>query len=164
MPLHDHPCMHGILKAISGRLAVECFTAVDANGQPVSAWPLDSSASTALASPPSIVPVRAEPSQIIDAASPAVLLTPALGNYHRLCPTGGADAAFLDILSPPYNSDSNEYGVRPCTYYRLQRLEAAENGDDEVERLALVATTQPLDFWCENVPYELDACVQYELD
>lgn len=165
MPLHDHPCMHGILKAISGRLAVECFTAVDADGQPVNAWPLETSASSDFASPPTIVPVRAEPAQIIDADSPAVLLTPSMGNYHRLCPMDGADAAFLDILSPPYNSASNDFGVRPCTYYRLQRLQPAVNDSADAERLALMATTQPLDFWCENMPYDLDEmCLGSELD
>lgn len=136
MPLHDHPAMHGLLKAISGQLAVQGFTAIDAAGEPITVTPHKVPAS---------IPVRCEETVVLDEHSPAVLLTPMMANYHRIGAVDG-QAAFLDILSPPYQSEIPVWGARTCTYYKPKLLDG--------DRWNLVPSGTPTSFWCDMVPYE----------
>lgn len=137
LPLHDHPGMHGLLKAISGQLHVQAYTALDAAGEPT---PLPRSS----AEGGGAIIVRHEPAVVIDASSPAVLLAPHLSNFHRIRPISGR-AAFLDILSPPYQTLIPAWGERQCTYY-----EPVEAADDV---LTLVPTVCPSSFWCNEVTF-----------
>lgn len=141
MPLHDHPCMHGLLKPIAGQLAVQCYTAIDESGEPTTVLPEQM---------PTCIAVRREPAVQVDATSEAVLLTPQLGNFHHIRPLAGEAAAFLDILSPPYHTLVEEFGTRDCTYY--QPLDVGAPG---AEVCVLMPTPSPPDFWCYTVPYTL---------
>lgn len=141
LPLHDHPCMHGLLKPIAGQLIVQCYTAIDENGQPTVVRPERQ---------PVCIHVRREPAVQLDATSEAVLLTPQLGNFHHIRPVAGGVAAFLDILSPPYQTPIDKFGVRQCTYYQPCAMGAPDS-----EMYVLVPRSSPSSFWCNTVPYTL---------
>lgn len=89
------------------------------------------------------------------------LLTPVRDNLHQIEAVDGP-AAFLDILSPPYNPDDG----RDCHYYRVLQTvadgetrggktsEEQQGEDKEKEEEAwLLEIPQPEDFWCDGEPY-----------
>lgn len=138
LPLHDHPGMHGLVKAISGQLLVQGYTALDDNN-----GTLSNQAGTQPRMS-GIVPVRREEPIVIGEHSPALMLTPSFANYHHIRPVSGR-AAFVDILSPPYHTEIPELGKRKCTYYQ-----PVQDGDEYV----LMPTDCPSSYWCNEVAFE----------
>lgn len=137
MPLHDHPQMYGMLKAISGNLSIEGFTAIDDQQQPISVYRPDMQ--------PLIV-VRPEMPVMIRPTTEAVTLSPSVGNFHKISAIDGP-AAFFDILSPPYNTKIPVYGSRPCTYYK-----SLTDG----QRVYLEQYECPEEFYCVPIAYNLN--------
>jgi len=107
MPLHDHPMMYGILRAISGHIRVQSFSAID---QP----PGDISPSFLSRRQPL---VKIEQAKDVTTKTESATLTPTECNYHEITAVGGP-AAFFDILSPPYETNIPVYGSRNCNFYR----------------------------------------------
>lgn len=105
MPLHDHPCMYGLLKPLSGKLLIQSFSREYKNDDPIyNPEDLDN------------IAVRVEEPLIVDEKSECVILTPVERNFHEIKALGEV-GAFFDILSPPYESDLPEYGKRECNFF-----------------------------------------------
>lgn len=136
MPLHDHPHMYGILKAVTGKLSIRGYTAID-----------DAQRPTVVARPENepFIEVRAEQPVTISADTDAVALSPSVGNFHQIVAVDGP-AAFFDILSPPYSTEIPVYGSRPCTYYKTIAIG---------KRLYLESCECPESYTSAYVPCEL---------
>lgn len=136
MPLHDHPHMYGILKAITGKLSIRGFTAIDDQQRPIVVPRPEREP---------FIEVRPEQPVTISAEAAAVALSPSIGNFHQISAVDGA-AAFFDILSPPYTTEIPVYGSRPCTYYKTISVG---------KRLYLESCECPETYTSAYVPYDL---------
>lgn len=143
MPLHDHPMMHGILKAISGTIRVKTYTADPAN---LPNDPLNSQ----------FIKVKAECEKILTPNDPAAVLSPTECNFHEISAINGS-AAFFDILSPPYEADMPIYGPRPCSFYKKNTIEGSSN-DFVLERINC-----PKDYYCDTASYQPTENVEREM-
>nr|CAD7406479.1 unnamed protein product [Timema cristinae] len=147
LPLHDHPHMHGILKVISGRLKLQSYTL---RNRSQSIGEKKSLLSRVLR-PKSLVAEK-HPEVIVDETSGACVLTPVEKNLHEIHSIDGP-AAFLDILSPPYDSDVPETAERSCHYF----VEMPQSPDEEIlhnNMTRLYQVRSPSDFWSESAPYQ----------
>ncbi|XP_015120150.1 2-aminoethanethiol dioxygenase isoform X2 [Diachasma alloeum] len=141
LPMHDHPGMHGLLKVINGAVKIDSFTVQIASGRVIQ---LDEEL-TALQ----------HASQIIETNDPACVLTPHDHNLHEISCLNGP-AAFLDILSPPYDVDldERERSLRPCTFFRQIAQEQSNSlPADTPVRVKLMAVDQPPLFYSTNLKY-----------
>ncbi|KAF7652341.1 hypothetical protein LDENG_00097970 [Lucifuga dentata] len=156
IPLHDHPGMNGMLKVLFGKVRVHCYdklednvtaSAVSPHFQP----PLDPSQTGSLRRS-----LLRSASEFSESSGPC-LLTPARDNLHQIDAVDGP-AAFLDILSPPYDPDDG----RDCHYYRVlqtveqeaERQGGEEEEEEEKEKVVwLLEVPQPEDFWCGGEAY-----------
>lgn len=96
LPLHNHPCMHGLIKVIGGTVKINSYTVTEENGKSVVAHihnPL-----------------------IVSNADSSCILGPLRENLHEIESVNGP-AAFLDILAPPYDTQIPNGGTRKCTYF-----------------------------------------------
>lgn len=135
LPLHDHPHMYGILKAITGKITIRGYTAIDDQNRPIVVPRPESER---------FIEVRPEPPVTISVDKDAVVLSPSVGNFHQISAVDGP-AAFFDILSPPYNTEIPVYGSRPCTYYKTI---------SEGKRLFLESCECPESYISAHVPYD----------
>lgn len=95
------------------------------------------------------------PSQVIQKSDPACVLTPHDHNLHEISCMKGP-AAFLDILSPPYDvdADGRERSLRPCTFFRQIGEEKTNDGpEDTPVKVRLMAGYQPPVFYSTNLKY-----------
>ncbi|XP_017464925.1 PREDICTED: 2-aminoethanethiol dioxygenase [Rhagoletis zephyria] len=148
MPLHDHPCMHGLLRGIFGKLKLQCYTK-----QPLSPnEPLyDRSARE--------VYVHPNEPKVVDPSTESAVLTPNDSNYHELTAVGGM-AAFFDILSPPYEADIPQYGSRRCRFYRVagtpRLTTVVKDGGllgkktEQIPLICLERIPTPLSYYCDT--------------
>ncbi|GAB1602377.1 2-aminoethanethiol dioxygenase-like [Argonauta hians] len=161
IPLHDHPGMFGIIKVIHGTLCLESFDEYPASSD--QSPPSASSSSTSFnnefkkfirnyeRTPRPFIEV---PSKKASENDDCCVLSPTKGNLHEIRPQGGA-AAFLDILAPPYDTDSD----RRCNYYETAKdyspprsLSLPENSTQKLSWLLQIQ--QPSDFWCDESDYK----------
>jgi len=108
LPLHDHPDMVVVSKLLYGTLNVESFDRTEAEVGVT--LPDDAIAVRRVDHGPWTAEDKSDAG-----ASVRVLLPNAGGNYHELHAV--TNAAFLDVLAPPYEPYP---GQRPCTYYTSQ--------------------------------------------
>lgn len=143
MPLHDHPCMHGLLRGIYGKLKVQSYTkqSFKPNEPLYDPNALD-------------VCVQANEPKFVDPITECATLTPTERNYHEITAVGGM-AAFFDILSPPYDMDIPIFGSRRCNFYRVvgsKKLSTVDcNEDKEKPLLCLQRIPTPLSYYCDTV-------------
>lgn len=145
IPLHDHPRMNGMLKVLYGKVSVHCFDKLDCEGvaPPEFEPPLTPQQA------PSLCRAVLRCVSEYSASSAPCLLTPQRDNLHQIQAVGGP-VAFLDILAPPYDSDSD----RDCHYYKvLQPSAPGSHGPDRPEETWLMEIPQPEDFWCGGEVY-----------
>ncbi|XP_011873616.1 PREDICTED: 2-aminoethanethiol dioxygenase [Vollenhovia emeryi] len=103
MPMHDHPGMHGLLKVINGMVELTSYS-------------LKAKSEHVIKAKEEIAAFKHR-SVHLHNNSPACTFTPTEKNLHEiLCVEG--PAAFLDILSPPYDVDDYGNGTRPCTFFK----------------------------------------------
>lgn len=156
MPLHDHPCMHGLLRGLFGKLKVQCYTK----------QPLKSS--EPLYDPNSLeVYGYANEPKFVDPNSECATLTPTERNYHEITAVGGM-AAFFDILGPPYEAAIPIYGSRRCGFYRVTGAKTLTNvasnaGIFEKQQLPLMCLQRipaPRSYYCDTIetPEEVLNC------
>ena len=138
MPMHDHPGMHGFLKVISGAVQVNSYT-LKTNDDHIIKLNKEVSA------------LRHRPISL-HSNSPACVLTPRDKNLHEiLCIEG--PAAFLDILSPPYDVDEGGKGPRPCTFFKTVNSKLYTDLPDVTEEVKLLGIEGPPDFYSESLKY-----------
>ncbi|KAI8126018.1 hypothetical protein FF38_01153 [Lucilia cuprina] len=143
MPLHDHPCMHGLLKVLHGQLKIQSYTQ-------------DVKANEALNNKQITkeIDVIKEEVKFMKPNMDCTLLTPRECNYHEITAVGGV-AAFFDILAPPYDADVPGIGPRRCNFYEAitkSNLEAHSGGDANKPRtLAILQRIPaPLTYYCDT--------------
>lgn len=128
MPLHDHPYMNGFLKCIAGKLKIQSYTKTNHPN-----------------STNEDLYVKQEPEKILDVDSETSILSPSECNYHEITAIGGEPAAFFDILSPPYETETENGEKRTCSFYKKQTQDTAI----KLERM----DSTPNDYWCDSVYY-----------
>lgn len=84
--------------------------------------------------------------------SPACVLTPSEKNLHEISCIEGP-AAFLDILSPPYDVDEFGRGPRPCTFFKAIRSKLCAESTDVVEEVQLSVVESSPDFYSSSLEY-----------
>ncbi|XP_020294863.1 2-aminoethanethiol dioxygenase [Pseudomyrmex gracilis] len=137
MPMHDHPGMYGLLKVISGIVELNSYSLKTKRDH--------------ITKGSEIAALRHRPISL-HCDSPACILTPAEKNLHEiLCVEG--PAAFLDILSPPYDVDDFGRGPRPCTFFKPVQSKVCTDESDVIEEVQLTVTESPSDFYSLNVEY-----------
>lgn len=97
-----------------------------------------------------IAAVRHRPISL-DSNSSACILTPSEKNLHEISCVEGP-AAFLDILSPPYDVDEFGKGPRPCTFFKVKSKLCTESAD-VVEEIQLSVIESPPDFYSSSLKY-----------
>lgn len=160
IPLHDHPGMHGMLKVLYGKVSIRSFDKL--------LEPTDETTPVNNQYPQFDPPLPAAPQSDslrrsvlrsvgeFSADSGPCLLSPQRDNLHQIDAVEGP-AAFLDILSPPYDPEDG----RDCHYYKVLQPVSAEGTDSEMkqqeqqgeEGMWLLEIPQPEDFWCGGEPY-----------
>lgn len=89
---------------------------------------------------------------ILHSNSPACVLTPSDKNLHQISCIEGP-AAFLDILSPPYDVNIFGYGPRPCTYFKVVRSKLCTESTDVIEEVHLSIVESLPDFYSSSLEY-----------
>merc|ERR1712156_1088048 len=127
LPLHNHPGMHGILKVVHGTLKISSFDKLphfDINDQ--SNIPNSLQSRFDQIEKGFIIPAT-ESSTLnssITPHTPPLILGPTTDNFHRIYNSSDQPAAFVDILSPPYNhrgmelAEEGDCQVRECEYFK----------------------------------------------
>lgn len=138
LPMHDHPGMYGLLKVISGMVELSSYS-LKAKGNHV------------IKTNEEITAIRHRPISLHNGSS-ACILTPSEKNLHEiLCVEG--PAAFLDILSPPYDVDEFGRGLRPCTFFKAARSKLCAESTDMMEEVQLSVVESPPDFYSSSLEY-----------
>lgn len=137
LPLHDHPQMYGLIKVLSGKVKITSFSILYDS--------LDKYNATESLYSPMITAECTTNEEIISSASECCVLEPSKSNLHEIESVDGA-AAFLDILSPPYDSDIPNIGPRKCSYFKiLQQISS--------NKYLLEEMSPPSWYWNDVLPY-----------
>lgn len=137
LPLHNHPEMCGLLKVIAGTVKIRSYSL---NTEKTMKYSSDQKKSNFLK-------LVAERMNDITANSDAdcCILHQNLGNLHEIESVDGP-AAFIDILSPPYDVDIPGVGERKCSYFTV--TQEYEPGVYELQEIK-----SPSWFWSDSFPY-----------
>ncbi|XP_070149482.1 2-aminoethanethiol dioxygenase [Polyergus mexicanus] len=138
MPMHDHPGMHGLLKVISGVVELNSYS-------------LRRKSDHVIKSNEEIAAVRHRPVSLHSNSS-ACILTPSEKNLHEITCVEGP-AAFLDILSPPYDVDEFGKGPRQCTFFKVVKSKLCTESADIVAEIQLSVIESPPDFYSSSLKY-----------
>lgn len=82
-------------------------------------------------------------SVIVGVKDDPVILYPEEGNIHQVTNVDGP-AVFLDILSPPYDTENSVAGKRCCTYFKKGK---------KFSRAKLTIVPEPTVYWSDLSPY-----------
>ncbi|XP_069690079.1 2-aminoethanethiol dioxygenase [Periplaneta americana] len=137
LPLHDHPQMYGILKVIEGTVKIQSYSIIP-NGTIVQSASGDKHLFSQTFCAEKL------PETTVNASDGACFLTPTERNLHEIYSVNGA-AAFLDILSPPY--DTSDGKDRSCHYFR-------EQGTGVGDETRLIVIPNPPEYWNGVANYE----------
>jgi cysteamine dioxygenase len=148
VPLHDHPHMYGILKVIAGTVKIQSYTLIPKNTDSVSASSSGRRLFSRTTSKNETLSAIKMPEVIVSKNNGACFLTPTERNLHEICSVDGT-AAFLDILSPPY--DTSDFGERSCHYFKEQNCETTEHIPNKAR---LIHIHSPPEYWCDVAVYE----------
>ncbi|XP_012531145.1 2-aminoethanethiol dioxygenase [Monomorium pharaonis] len=138
MPMHNHPEMHGLLKVISGTIELNSCS-------------LKTKSDHVIKAKEEIMGLRHRPIRLHSNSS-ACTFTPTEKNLHEiLCVEG--PAAFLDILSPPYDVDEFGKGTRPCTFFKMVKSKLCTEATDIIEEVQLSVVENLPDFYSSSLKY-----------
>ncbi|XP_038070903.1 2-aminoethanethiol dioxygenase-like [Patiria miniata] len=160
LPLHDHRSMHGVIKVLTGTVRMRSYDLLTEEQRETIKLPDLSgfSASSAGSTDPhdldsavqqlarTLHPVRPRAELELTPDSEPCVLGPLEGNVHSIESVGGP-AAFLDILSPPYDPEVG----RDCVYYKETKFTDSEESVGDVRWLRRIP--QPASFWCSQEDY-----------
>lgn len=139
LPIHDHPNMYGIIKILEGIVKITSYSLVE----------VDTSIRTKSTSMFYNHPLKVikHPAITLSSSDKSCLLTPTDKNIHEVESVEGP-AAFLDILSPPYDyGDSGE--ARSCHYFQelvpemLHKMDLEDNFTVTDSYLRLIQVPSP---------------------
>lgn len=163
LPLHDHPLMYGILKVIHGTVHIQSYsilTASDVRNQETlnatksNLHPSEVGLTKDSLYRPVVLLAKKEPASLIREQDSVCVLSPLVGNLHEIQSVNGP-AAFLDVLSPSYNTDIPGVGPRPCRYFKeLEDDAASQSVTDSIPVKKLIRIPPPPDYWSRSVPYQ----------
>lgn len=142
LPLHNHPDMHGLIKVLAGKIRI---TSYSINTERTKGYETKISSSIPIFSRQFIV-VEKSSELISDEKNFCSVLYPEQKNLHQVESIGGP-AAFMDILSPPYETLGINGELRRCCYYKIL-AEMAPN----IFKLEKIES--PPDFWTDAAPYK----------
>ena len=146
LPLHDHPRMYGLLKVVHGEVKIKTYSPLDR-----SKYAVPNALKEALFNKCGRVinayPSKYEGTRICSENDECSTITPDGTSIHEICAENGT-AAFLDVLSPPYNHKTDA-DLRPCSYYS----EMEPDVQDPSIRY-LVKIQAPRDYWCDEAEYD----------
>ncbi|XP_033632878.1 2-aminoethanethiol dioxygenase-like [Asterias rubens] len=154
LPLHDHNGMHGVIKVLSGTIRMHSYdllTEDEVNSIKIPdslAHPNSESDEELMRN---LIPVRKKAeAKIITPESKPCVLSPMESNVHSLESIDGP-AAFLDVLSPPYDPDTG----RDCVYYTETPFSSSnlKLKETPVDLRWLLRIPQPSSFWCHQQSY-----------
>ncbi|XP_050430282.1 2-aminoethanethiol dioxygenase [Adelges cooleyi] len=128
IPLHDHPCMYGVLKVIHGKVRIQSYTPKKKDYSQLNECIISA--------------VKMAPIIIGESDEPCVLC-PVEGNIHQVDTVDGP-AAFVDILAPPYRTDIPDVGKRYCRYFKELNMS---------KDIKLEVVPDPKDYWSDTAPY-----------
>lgn len=155
MPLHNHPGMHGILKVVHGTVEVAFYNRVKQLQIPQD-LPEPLRSRPDLLDREIVVPAESPTRVRVGPDSEPLILYPNKDNFHEIRLIGEGPAAFLDILSPPYNIETEEGGGtleipdderRDCGFYQVANLQ------DSQGITWLYRGKQPVDYHTDVEPY-----------
>lgn len=98
--------------------------------------------------------------------SSACVLAPSEKNLHEISCVEGP-AAFLDILSPPYDVDEFGRGPRPCTFFKAVKSKFSAESVDVIEEVQLSVVESPPNFYSSSLEYigpPLENCNWYYIE
>lgn len=133
MPIHDHPGITGILKVVAGHIQLQSYTKRSKDSGGIQKIKLGQH-----------VEVKPEELLTLGTNNGVAILTPTERNYHEMSAVGDEPAAFIDILSPPYEEGPGS--VRNCSYYR--RVLAGN-------KAYLEKVPAPYSYYCDSLYYQL---------
>ena len=94
----------------------------------------------------------------MNANSCALILSPDRANYHEILNVSDQPAAFLDILSPPYNHveepeliATGDLEKRECRFFKTINLPTPPEMDKKITWLKMIQA--PSDYYCDTEPY-----------
>ena len=146
LPLHDHPQMYGFLKVIHGKINIRTYSPLETSQYPVPTSVMDSLVARYGKTFP-VYPMKLDGNSVVsENDNDCCVLSPEGKNVHEITTVAGP-AAFIDILTPPYNPDAL-FDRRPCAYYREL---CADQVDPNIRYL--VKINPPHDYWCNEVEY-----------
>ncbi|OXA52830.1 2-aminoethanethiol dioxygenase [Folsomia candida] len=133
LPIHDHPNMTGLIKVLHGQVRVSSYTKVGPTGE--------DGRQAALKTQDAVLSRLSYPQ----------VLTPGLNNVHAVefeSGEGGKEyAAFLDVLSPPYDEKVG------CHYYQCEEGQAKGQAGDAGEPCTLVEVDCPQEYQTHSLPF-----------
>lgn len=154
LPLHDHPHMYGLIKVIAGVIKITSFSlnteaTRKAGGDGFEMKTKLSSFIHSFIGDNNFFrkEITAELSSEILATADtgSCVLEPEKGNLHEVESVGGP-AAFIDILSPPYETYIPNVGPRKCCYYKVVK-------ELTPRVFKLEETGSPAWYWNDTFPY-----------
>ena len=146
IPLHDHPGMYGVLKVVYGQVRITSYSRVQLSDQGI--VPKFAEQGSRQPPPDRLAACRLASDALLDSKSDAVVLSPDEGNIHSIEAIDGP-AAFVDILSPPYDPPE-----RDCHYYDELEAADARSDSEKVDFKWLLRVSHPTNgFQCETEHY-----------
>ena len=161
MPLHNHPKMHGVLKVVHGNVQMSHFNRISALNVPED-LPVPLRTRLELLDQGVVVPTQHPTRVTAGADSKPFLLSPNENNFHEIQLVDDDNpAAFVDILSPPYNQEISEDGLleipedepRDCDFFQPLKLQEKDGGSPDITWLHRL-TQQPSEYFCDAEPYK----------
>ncbi|KAL1494776.1 hypothetical protein ABEB36_010321 [Hypothenemus hampei] len=149
LPLHNHPDMHGLIKVLAGQVKIVSYSIntektkeIDLKSHQGS---MDRLAMPPVSNKPGLVTAELVEITVANSNSPPCVLNPNFKNLHEI-QSVNEPAAFLDILSPPYDCPEPGSETRTCSYYsKLCQV------SPDVYRLQ--ETISPSWYWTDSIPY-----------
>ena len=159
LPLHNHPMMHGILKIVHGTLNLSCYNKIPPPDMNQHHIPDALKRRIDLIERGYVVPTQPMLSNVsMSSTSYPLILSPEKDNYHEICNYSNQPAAFLDILSPPYNhgeeldlDGAGDLEKRECQYFKEIHFQLETETEKKIAWLQMIQT--PSDFHCDTEPY-----------
>lgn len=148
LPLHDHPGMFGLLKVIHGEVKINTYTPLN-RSQYTAPTSLQDRLNSKYGKIINVYPSKYEGTKLCSETDECSVITPNSRSIHEIHAESGT-AAFLDVLSPPYNHrcKRTDDEFRPCSYY----MDVEEDMQDSNIHY-LVKIAPPRDYWCDEAEY-----------